>query len=65
MQKELQLPKELSDALDNDKMAKDVFEAYSFSHQKEYVNYIVEAKTPDTRLPRVGKTMLLLKEKKK
>lgn len=65
MQKELQLPKELSDALDNDKMAKDVFEAYSFSHQKEYVNYIVEAKTPDTRLRRVGKTMLLLKEKKK
>ncbi len=63
MQKEFLIPDELLAALENDKTAKDVFEKLSFSHQKEYVNYILEAKKTETRMRRAEKTILMLNKK--
>jgi uncharacterized protein YdeI (YjbR/CyaY-like superfamily) len=35
----------------------------SFSHRREYVGYIVEAKKEETRAPRVEKTIQALTER--
>lgn len=51
--KELVTPKELAAALKKNKAATKVFDAFSYSCKKEYIEWIDEAKTEATKLKRV------------
>jgi hypothetical protein len=51
------VPEDLQAALDADAVARDAFDALSYSHRKEYADWIVEAKREDTRRRRVDKTL--------
>jgi Bacteriocin-protection, YdeI or OmpD-Associated/Domain of unknown function (DUF1905) len=51
------VPEDLQAALDADEAARDAFDALSYSHRKEYADWIVEAKREDTRRRRVDKTL--------
>ncbi len=58
--KELEVPKELVSALKKNKKAKESFEAFSYSHKKEYVEWIQEAKTEVTKNKRIASTIEML-----
>jgi hypothetical protein len=58
------LPKDLAGALKKDRGAKIRFSKLSYTHQKEYVTWIEEAKKDETRQQRIDKTLVLLKAKK-
>jgi uncharacterized protein YdeI (YjbR/CyaY-like superfamily) len=60
----LQIPDEFKQALSENKVAKMIFEKFSYSHQKEYVEYIMEAKQEKTRLRRIEKSIEKLEENK-
>jgi uncharacterized protein YdeI (YjbR/CyaY-like superfamily) len=62
--KELIVPKELTAAFAKNKSAKATFENFSYSHKKEYVQWIEEAKTEATRNKRLASTIELLSEGK-
>jgi uncharacterized protein YdeI (YjbR/CyaY-like superfamily) len=51
--KELAVPDDLTAALKKNKKAQAVFEKLSYSHKKEYIEWITEAKTDATRLKRI------------
>lgn len=53
-------PKDLERRLARNAMARSAFNALSFSHRKEYVVWIVEAKKAETREARVIKTVRML-----
>ena len=59
----IEIPKDLLKELKKDKEAKTFFDKLSFSHQKEYVKWIEEAKKEETRQIRVRKTIEMLKKK--
>ena len=59
------VPAKLKRAFKSDKEAKSAFEKLSYTHQKEYVKWIEEAKKTETRARRVEQTIQLLKERKK
>jgi bifunctional DNA-binding transcriptional regulator/antitoxin component of YhaV-PrlF toxin-antitoxin module len=61
----LAVPAELKIALTASPSAKKNFDALSFTHQKEYVEWITGAKKEETRLRRVGKAVAMLEEGKK
>ena len=61
----LEIPKELTKELKKIKDAKSFFDKLSYSHQKEYVIWINEAKKEATRQSRVMKTIEMLKQGKK
>ena len=56
------LPLELEKALQKEKAARAYFESLAFTHRKEYVNYIIEAKRDETRSTRISRTIALLKQ---
>jgi len=53
-------PKDLQKLLAKNAKARAAFDALSFSHRKEYVVWVVEAKKPETRAARVTKTVEML-----
>lgn len=55
------VPAELKRLFKSDQEAKSAFEKLSYSHQKEYVKWIDEAKRTETRAQRVAQTIKLLK----
>jgi hypothetical protein len=57
------LPDDLGAALDD--AARTNYEALSYTHRKEWVRWIEEAKKPETRATRVEKTVIALREGKK
>jgi len=57
------VPVELKRAFKSEKEAKAVFEKLSYTHQKEYVAWINEAKKDETRQNRIAKTIEMLKKK--
>jgi hypothetical protein len=59
------VPAELKRALKVEQEAKAVFEKLSYTHQKEYVRWIEEAKKDETRQRRILKTLELLKKGKR
>lgn len=59
----VETPTDLSAELKKDKEAKALFEKLSYTHQKEYVNWITEAKKAETRQSRIVKTIEMLKKK--
>jgi hypothetical protein len=50
---ELIIPEYLTEALERNKKAKEAFEKMSPSHKREYVDWIVDAKTGETREKRI------------
>ena len=64
-ERKVSIPPDLKSALEKDPAAKTAFQKLSYSHQKEHVNAILDAKRPDTRQRRILKTLSMLTEKKK
>lgn len=62
--KELKIPNELIEALKNNQKAKEIFENFSYSHKKEYVEWIVEAKREATKEKRLNQTIEWLEQGK-
>jgi uncharacterized protein YdeI (YjbR/CyaY-like superfamily) len=62
--KELVVPVDLTKALSTNKAAKAAFDKFSYSHKKEYVQWIEEAKTEPTRNKRLATTVEWLSEGK-
>lgn len=63
-QKDLLVPSSLATALKKNKKAQTVFEAFSPSHKKEYIEWITEAKTETTRDKRIESAIEMLTEGK-
>lgn len=61
--REVTLPDDLEAALDDE--ARAAYDRLSFTHRKEWVRWIEEAKKPETRTTRVAKTVEGLKAGKK
>jgi hypothetical protein len=58
----IEIPPDLARELKEDKEAKAFFDKLSYTHQKEYVNWINEAKKQETRQNRILKTLEMLKK---
>ncbi len=58
----VELPKDLLKEFRKDKEAKAFFDKLSYTHQKEYVKWIEEAKKEETRMARIVKTIGMLKQ---
>ena len=61
----IEIPKDLLKELKKEKQAKLFFDGLSYTHQKEYVQWILESKKEGTRQRRIAKTveMLLAKQR--
>jgi hypothetical protein len=55
--REVTVPDDLRAALDAHPAASDFFDELSYTHRKEWVRWIEEAKRPETRTNRVAKTV--------
>ena len=60
----IEVPKDLMKELKNNKEAKAFFDKLSYTHQKEYVRWVEEAKKDETRQHRITKTIEMLKKGK-
>ena len=61
----IEIPKDLMKELKKDKEAKTFFDKLSYTHQKEYVRWVEEAKKEETRQNRILKTIEMLKKGKR
>src|SRR5688572_9379778 len=61
----VEIPKDLLKEFKKNKEAKAFFDKLAYTHQKEYVMWIEEAKREETRQNRVMKTMEMLKKGKR
>lgn len=61
---ELPVPDDLVAALSKNKKARSQFDKFSYSHRKEYIQWITEAKTEPTRNKRLATTLEWLAEGK-
>jgi hypothetical protein len=61
----IEIPNDLEKELKKNKEAKMFFEKLSFTHKREYVMWIEEAKKEETRARRILKTIELLRQEKK
>ena len=59
----VEVPDDLAEAFRDEKAIKEFFDGLAYTHRKEYVNWINEAKKEETRAHRVAKTIELLKQK--
>lgn len=57
----LVVPADLKSALAKDKAAKAIFDALAYTHRKEHIQSLVEAKKPETRERRLAKTLEMLR----
>lgn len=53
----VELPEALRAALDGDEAARAAFDSLSYSHRKEYADWILEAKREETRQRRIAKAL--------
>lgn len=60
--REVDVPADLEAALDGE--AREAFERMSYTHRKEYADWIMEAKRPETRKRRVAKAVQMIREGK-
>jgi bifunctional DNA-binding transcriptional regulator/antitoxin component of YhaV-PrlF toxin-antitoxin module len=58
----VELPPALEQALDGDERARAAFDGLSYSHRREYAEWIAEAKRDDTRERRVAQTLERLRD---
>jgi len=61
----IKVPADLAKEFKKEKTAKDFFEKLAYTHQREYVMWIEEAKRDETRKNRVAKTIEMLKKGKR
>ncbi len=61
--RQVEVPQDFQQVLDQDLAAPAAFEKMSYTHRKEYVNAILEAKREQTRRSRIAKTIAMLKNK--
>jgi hypothetical protein len=59
--REIEVPEDLARALGNDRAASQTFDRLSYTHRKEYGQWVVGAKRPETRQRRVEKAIELLR----
>jgi len=59
----VEVPEEFRKILDKSKAAEEFFDSLSYSHKKEYVNYITEAKQEETQIRRAQKALEMLENK--
>jgi uncharacterized protein YdeI (YjbR/CyaY-like superfamily) len=62
--KTVDVPDYVLDALRTDNKARQVFDGFSPSHRREYIEWITEAKRPETRTRRIETMLAWLKEGK-
>lgn len=55
--REIGVPEDLGAAFRDNAVARGAFEGLSFSHRREYVRHITEAKRPDTRARRIERVI--------
>jgi len=63
--REVVVPKDFSDALEKSPKARRTFANYAFSHRKEYVNWIEDAKQPETRQRRIDQAVRMIEANEK
>jgi hypothetical protein len=63
--REVVVPRDFSDALEKSPKARRTFANYAFSHRKEYVNWIEEAKQPETRQRRIDQSVRMIEANEK
>jgi uncharacterized protein YdeI (YjbR/CyaY-like superfamily) len=61
--REVTVPDDLAAAMDDD--ARAAYDGLSFTHRKEWVRWVEEAKKPETRATRIEKTVTGLREGRK
>lgn len=61
----VEVPAELREALRSNPRAQSFFDALSYTHQREYVRWIAEAKREQTRANRITRTVDMLTSGKK
>jgi hypothetical protein len=64
-ERRVDVPEDLAQALESLPLAKDVFNQLSYSHKKEYVNWVLSARQGETRQRRIEKALMLLAQGKK
>jgi len=62
---DLEIPRELSKALERDKQAKEFFAQMAPTHQNHFIGWITTAKRPETRERRLKESLALLKRGKR
>jgi hypothetical protein len=55
--RDVEVPADLAEALAKDEAAKTTFDALAFTHRKEWVRWVEEAKKAETRATRLAKTI--------
>jgi len=60
--REVEVPPALQAALDGDAVARAAYERLSFTHRREYANWIAEAKQEKTRSRRTERVLEMLRE---
>lgn len=63
--REVEVPADLAAALAEDSKANETFSALAYSHRKEWVRWVTEAKRPETRASRLAKTVESLRAGKR
>jgi bacteriocin resistance YdeI/OmpD-like protein/uncharacterized protein DUF1905 len=63
--REVTVPDDLAAAIGADQQASVTFESLSYTHRKEWVRWVEEAKKPETRQTRLAKTVEALREGKR
>jgi hypothetical protein len=58
--RKVEVPDDLAKALGANPAARKRFESLSYSHRREHVGYVTEAKRPDTRARRIERTVATL-----
>jgi hypothetical protein len=61
----VEVPADFQKALNKNKAAKAIFEKFAYSHKKEYVRWIEEAKKAETCTARIEKAITMIAEGKK
>jgi hypothetical protein len=59
------IPEDLGELFKKNKSESDYFHSLAFTHRKEYINWILDAKREETRCIRLEKTIEMLNRKKK
>jgi hypothetical protein len=57
----VEVPDDLATELSRDEQARAYFDGLAYSHRKEWVRWIVEAKKPETRTARLNRTLAALR----
>jgi hypothetical protein len=63
--REVEVPADLAEALAGDAAAQATFDGLAFSHRKEWVRWVEEAKKPETRATRLARTVESLRAGKR